>query len=626
MPDFRIRLLPGVFILLVTGLVAAGPVAARYAATAADTARGTPDEDVPYGVAAGYIVGHKLLEEGSAKEALPYLHMAYRAQPKVIDIAMDFQEALAAEGYVKDALQVMDLLITDHPDSLGFLVKRANLNLKAGKAEEALADLRRLRAEGRVDFAIIDAEASILAATGETSQALDVYRDGLELLPADGPDIYLGMVGVLQKAERLDEVPDLLEQALADHPDEPRLWLLKARVEAAQGRHDAAVATARAADTHFATLLVAGAPDPDLELDDAATGAARPAPPAGLPADSFLVELADFYAQRGQPDQALAILEPLSAAGELRLAPSLWLARLLLGTGRSEEGAALVTDILGRWPDSGRAWYLQGKVAEGAGDWEGSLPDYARAVEKAPRDAEIRIGYVRAMLVAWERDLAAAAPDTSAQTKLETFRRHVMVASTLVPDEDRGGQLVLGYAFKALRDYERAAWRFGLAAESDELRLGALLQKSICHDTRGEEEQARADLETLHREFPRNPEVANSLGYFFAEKGIELKRAAELVEIALAAEPGNGAYLDSMGWIHYRNGNFERALDFMIQAVNVLPDDPVITEHLGMVLKAQGQAGEALDMLRRALALGGDRERLQAVIAELENAAAKDRP
>ena len=72
----------------------------------------------------------------------------------------------------------MDLLITDPPDSLGFLVKRANLNLKAGKAEEALADLRRLRSEGRVDFAIIDAEASILAATGETSQAAASCRPG----------------------------------------------------------------------------------------------------------------------------------------------------------------------------------------------------------------------------------------------------------------------------------------------------------------------------------------------------------------------------------------------------------------------------------------------------------------
>ena len=59
-------------------------------------------------------------------------------------------------------------------------------------------------------------------------------------------------------------------------------------------------------------------------------------------------------------------------------------------------------------------------------------------------------------------------------------------------------------------------------------------------------------------------------------------------------------------------------LDYLIQAVNKLPEDPVILEHLGMVLKAQDKDLEALDVLRRALALGGDRERLQGVIADLE--------
>ena len=57
-----------------------------------------PDEEVPYGAAANYIMGHQLLAEGEVAEALPFLHQAYRAQPDVPAVALDFQEALATEA------------------------------------------------------------------------------------------------------------------------------------------------------------------------------------------------------------------------------------------------------------------------------------------------------------------------------------------------------------------------------------------------------------------------------------------------------------------------------------------------------------------------------------------------
>ena len=78
------------------------------------------------------------------------------------------------------------------------------------------------------------------------------------------------------------------------------------------------------------------------------------------------------------------------------------------------------------------------------------------------------------------------------------------------------------------------------------------------------------------------------------------------------------AYLDSLGWVMYRHGRYEEAFDYLIQAVNVLPDDPIILEHLGVVLNLLGQKSEALDILRRSLAQGGDSVRIEALIAEIE--------
>jgi len=572
-----------------------------------------PDENVPYGVASGYIVGHTLLAEGNAAEALPYLHMAYRVQPEVVAIAVDFQAALAAEGYFNDALEVVERMVVDHPDSLDFLVQRADLYLKSGKSDQALADLRELRRRGHVNSAILDAEATILAAAGKIDQALDVYRDGLDLLPDEGPAFYLGMTGVLQKGGQDDHILPLMDEALERYPDAPQLWLVKIRVLVVGDRDAAALAVAQRADTHFAGLVIAAA-----AADSTLVESEVPVTTVKQPPDSFVVELADFYAQRNELDKAMDILQPLSDAGELQLAPSLWLGRLLLGTNHTTEGESLVARILTRWPDSGRGWFLKGKADEGRGDWNEAVPAFAHAVELTPRDPEIRLGYVRSMLVAWEDDLVVDHP-TEAQAAHQTeFHRHLLVASTLVPDEDREGQLILGYGFKAMGDYERAVWRFEMAAENTDLRLNALLQKSLCHDLLGQDGKAREDLETLYSEYPQHPEVANSLGYFLAEKATDLDKARDLVEQALAAEPGNGAFLDSMGWIEYRSGELEQALDFLIQAVNVLPDDPVILEHLGMVLKEQGKSDEALDVLRRSLVRGGDAERLQGLINELE--------
>jgi len=574
------------------------------------------DEDVPPGVASGWIIGHQLLVEGKAAEALPYLHQAYRAHPDVILIAMDFQAALANEGYLRDALNVMDTLVAAWPDSQTFRLRRSALNLSAGNRDKALDDLREVRRQGNASVDVLAAEAAILARDGETSQALDVLRDGLHLHPERGRDIYLEMTRIMNQADQAAAVPPLMDEALVRYPDEPMIWLVKLRSLAGLARHEEALEVAREADLHFS-----GMAPPDPEYPGEPTGLEELPPKApfpGLPADSFAVELADYYSQNNMVDRSLAILQPMADEGILGLRPSLWLGRLLLGTGREKEGLLLVEQILAKWPKAGRGWYLRGKVEEGAGNWEKAVPYFQKAVDLDPYDPEIRLGMVRAMLVAWERDLRASDPDTFQLTRIENFRFQTMTASTLVSEKDTEGQMMLGYSFRALNDLERAAWRFDLAAENPDLRLSALIQKSICHDENGEEIKARNALELLRREYPQDPEVANSLGYFLAEKGKDLDLAEGLVREALAVDPGNGAYLDSLGWVMYRKGRLEDAFDYLIQAVNVLPDDPVILEHLGMVLHELGQYSEALEILKRSLAGGGDQDRIGALIGVIE--------
>ena len=73
----------------------------------------------------------------------------------------------------------------------------------------------------------------------------------------------------------------------------------------------------------------------------------------------------------------------------------------------------------------------------------------------------------------------------------------------------------------------------------------------------------------------------NYLGYSYADRGIHLDQAVDLVQKALKIRPDDGFYLDSLGWAYYKQEKFKKALRLLKRAVDLVPDDSVLREHLG---------------------------------------------
>ena len=88
---------------------------------------------------------------------------------------------------------------------------------------------------------------------------------------------------------------------------------------------------------------------------------------------------------------------------------------------------------------------------------------------------------------------------------------------------------------------------------------------------------------------PKNGSVLNYYGYMLGDLGQRLDEAADLVQRALKEEPYNGAYLDSMGWIYYRQNKLEQAETTLRQAVERDSHDPTIHSHLGDVYAKLGR-------------------------------------
>src|SRR5258708_18988573 len=106
-----------------------------------------------------------------------------------------------------------------------------------------------------------------------------------------------------------------------------------------------------------------------------------------------------------------------------------------------------------------------------------------------------------------------------------------------------------------------------------------------------------------------------------AENGVNLDRALEMIKKAVAAEPRNGAFVDSLGWVYFQKGNLDLAEKYLNDAASLLPHDATVHEHLGDVLAKRGDYARALTAYRAALKLepeAKDEAKLKSKIAELE--------
>ena len=101
-----------------------------------------------------------------------------------------------------------------------------------------------------------------------------------------------------------------------------------------------------------------------------------------------------------------------------------------------------------------------------------------------------------------------------------------------------------------------------------------------------------------------NAEALNFIGYGYVDRGIHLDEAEILIQRAVALEPDNGFITDSLGWLYFKTGRLELAIEYLEKASGILPEDPTITEHLGDAYRKAGMTERARRMYLRALRLG----------------------
>jgi len=132
------------------------------------------------------------------------------------------------------------------------------------------------------------------------------------------------------------------------------------------------------------------------------------------------------------------------------------------------------------------------------------------------------------------------------------------------------------------------------------LLIQANINLAMACDLLGMKKRSRSAYERVLDLDPHNTLAMNNLAYLFTEEGITLRKALRLATNAVMLEPENGVYLDTLGWVHYKLGNFELARQFLEKAAATGLDEPDIYRHLGEVYRKLGNEPKAREMLEKA--------------------------
>ena len=118
-------------------------------------------------------------------------------------------------------------------------------------------------------------------------------------------------------------------------------------------------------------------------------------------------------------------------------------------------------------------------------------------------------------------------------------------------------------------------------------------QRGIAYERLKQWPKAEPNFRKALELFPNQPQVMNYLGYSWIDMNMNLEEGMDLIRKAVDLRPSDGYIVDSLGWAHYRLGQFEEAVRELERAVSLKPDDPVLNDHLGDAYWRVGRRLEA---------------------------------
>ena len=179
------------------------------------------------------------------------------------------------------------------------------------------------------------------------------------------------------------------------------------------------------------------------------------------------------------------------------------------------------------------------------------------------------------------------------------------------PDDAKASlYLTLANLYKSDRQYDKAIGAYDVA-EAKALEEGngqapdwmwfLHYFRGVTFDVLDRHAEAEVDLKKALELEPENATLLNYLGYSYADKGQNIEAAYDMIARAVEQKPNDAYIVDSMGWVLYRMGRYDEAVEHLEYAASLRPYNSVINDHLGDAYWKVGRRLEATYMWQRAV-------------------------
>ncbi|SCZ57904.1 tetratricopeptide repeat protein [Thiohalomonas denitrificans] len=237
-----------------------------------------------------------------------------------------------------------------------------------------------------------------------------------------------------------------------------------------------------------------------------------------------------------------------------------------------------------------------GQIAESQDDPQQAIQWYNSVSGEAFMDARLRV----ALLIANEDGLDAA-------------REYLHGLELGAPEQRLRRVMAEGMLLSDAQRHEEAMAVYSRGLESFEGNSDLLYARAMASERVDRIDLLEQDLKTILESEPDNTQALNALGYTLADRTDRYEEAKSYIERAYEQAPADPAIVDSMGWVLYRLGEHEEALNYLRRALS-LQHDGEIAAHLGEVLWVTGQRDQAREIWDEALEYAPEHELLQNVI------------
>lgn len=510
-----------------------------------------------------FLMGNMDLSEQNFDSALDNLKKAGSlSEDNSQAVHAKLAELYLREGLLEKALDEINIAIKEAPSKLDNYYIKAGLCEALSQSDEAKKAYKFILKNDPKQKNAYLLLADIYREEGDVKKAQELLEEMIEKFPNDVIS-YQYLARIYEKQKDIEKAQEILKQAYELDKDNDILAMEFCRVLVLQGKLEEAKQVA---------MLV-------IEKN-----------PNHLLARRILAELS---LQDNNLDEALSHFNALKDSKEATAEVRYKIALIYMQKNMPELAAKELNLLLASNPEHVGARYALGTVYAAQKKYEEAANELNKVKFDDDRknylDAKLLLAYVLRKL---DKD------DDAKEVLEETYKN--------VPyDKKVASMLVMIYRkLEKKKDAEKLILNFLEKKPGD---LDMLFQYAVFQYESGKKDVALEKMDYILTKNPDYAEALNYLAYSWAEDNVNLEKANEYINRALKKDPKNPYYLDTLGWIKFKQKEYKDALDLLLQALNLADDDVVIFEHIADVYSAQEDFELAKKYYKQGLAKKSDK-------------------